>query len=190
MLQVYTGTGKGKTTAAIGLTIRAYGAGKNIYIMQFMKSLFYSEQDVLKNMSPHIFLETSGKPFFIAEEGMLSDAEKKAWGDEVVIFPKGKPPKDYVSMIKKGFRKAVTEALSGKYFLVIFDEINVALFFELVSRKEMEEFLLKLPPTIELVCTGRNAPKWLIERADLVTEMKEIKHYYQNGTVARKGIEN
>ena len=76
MLQVYTGNGKGKTTAAIGLAIRALGAGKRVYIMQFMKSLAYSEQDILKGFAPRLCLETSGKPFFLAEEGMLTDAER------------------------------------------------------------------------------------------------------------------
>ena len=190
MIQVYTGTGKGKTTAAIGLAIRAIGAGLRVYIMQFMKSLAYSEQGVLRAMSPKITLKTTGKPFFIAEEGMLTDEERAAWGDDVVSFPKGKPPADYVKMIEGGFDEAAKAVLSGDYQLVILDEINVALFFGLISRECVESFIDMLPPSVELVMTGRNAPDWLIERADLVTDMHEVKHYYERGIEARKGIEN
>jgi cob(I)alamin adenosyltransferase len=190
MLQVYTGTGKGKTTAAIGLSIRAIGAGMRVYIMQFMKGLAYSEQQVLRSFAPELVLKTTGKPFFVAEEGMLTPEEKAAWGDDVVIFPPGKPPADYVKMLEKGFDEAAREASSGKYGLVILDEINVALFFGMIKRERVEKMLDSIPDGIEVVCTGRNAPDWLIDKADLVTEMKEIKHYYQKGIEARKGIEN
>ncbi|MBQ1914620.1 MAG: cob(I)yrinic acid a,c-diamide adenosyltransferase [Selenomonadaceae bacterium] len=190
MLQVYTGNGKGKTTAAIGLAIRALGAGKRVYIMQFMKSLAYSEQEVLKGFAPQLCLETSGKPFFIAEEGMLTDEERKEWGEEVVVFPKGKPPADYVLLMENGLRRAKQKALEGQYDLIILDEINVALAFDLISRENLEDLLEKIPPEAEIVCTGRKAPKWLTDRADLVTDMREVRHYYQRGILARKGIEN
>ncbi len=190
MLQVYTGNGKGKTTAAIGLAVRALGAGMRVYVMQFMKSLAYSEQKILSGFSPKLILETSGKPFFIATEGMLSDEEREAWGDDVVVFPKGKPPKEYVDCLQEGFLKAGKEILSGKYSLAIMDELNTALFFELIGRAQVEELLDILPYDTELVITGRGAPEWLIERADLVTDMKEVKHYYSKGIEARPGIEN
>lgn len=190
MLQVYTGTGKGKTTAAIGLSMRALGAGMHVYIMQFMKGLAYSEQQVLRSFAPKLVLKTTGKPFFVAEEGMLTEEERAVWGDEVVIFPPGNPPADYVKMIEEGFEEAAREACSGKYGLVILDELNVALFFGLIDRARVEKLLDSVPAETELVLTGRNAPDWLMERADLVTEMKEIKHYYQKGIEARKGIEN
>ncbi|BAL84846.1 putative cob(I)yrinic acid a,c-diamide adenosyltransferase (plasmid) [Selenomonas ruminantium subsp. lactilytica TAM6421] len=114
MLQVYTGNGKGKTTAAIGLAIRALGAGKKVYVMQFMKSLCYSEQKVLQGFAPVLTLRTSGKPFFIAEEGTLSKELQDKYGDTVVIFPKGKPPQDYIELINTGFaevRRAVSPIL-------------------------------------------------------------------------------
>jgi cob(I)alamin adenosyltransferase len=190
MIQIYTGAGKGKTTAAIGLTIRALGADKRIFFMQFMKGLAYSEQNILKNLSKNLVLKTTGKPFFIAEEGMLSEKQKKDWGDEVVIFPAGKPPADYIALMEAGFQEVVEAALAKKYDMLILDEINVALFFKLLSRKAVEQFLLVCPPEIEIVMTGRNAPAWLIARADLVTEMQEIKHYYTKGIQARLGIEN
>ena len=190
MLQVYTGNGKGKTTAAIGLAIRAIGAGMRVYIMQFMKSLAYSEQPILRSFSPQLVLETSGKPFFIAEEGMLSEEERAAWGDDVVVFPPGAPPADYVELIDKGFRAASRQILSGEYRLAILDEMNVALFFGLIRREAVEELLDHVPPDTELVLTGRGAPDWLTSRADLVTEMMEIRHYYEKGIPARLGIEN
>ncbi len=190
MLQVYTGNGKGKTTAAIGLAIRALGAGKRVYIMQFMKSLAYSEQEVLKGFAPQLYLETSGKPFFIAEEGMLTEEERKEWGKDVVVFPKGNPPADYVRLMENGLQRAEQEALEGKYDIIILDEINVALAFDLISRAALEEVLEKTPPDAEVVCTGRKAPKWLVDRADLVTDMREVRHYYQRGILARRGIEN
>ena len=190
MLQVYTGSGKGKTTAAIGLAVRSLGAGSQVYIQQFMKSLAYSEQKILQSFAPQLILETTGKPFFIATEGMLSDEEKTAWGDEVVIFPKGQPPADYVAMMHEGLIKAKKATISGSYGLVILDEINVALYFDLLTRMDVEEILSNVPPHTEIVCTGRGAPDWLIDRADLVTEMREVKHYYAKGIIARRGIEN
>lgn len=190
MLQVYTGAGKGKTTAAIGLAVRALGAGMRVYMMQFMKGLAYSEQEVLRGFFPRLVLDTTGKPFFIAEEGMLSDEERAAWGEDVVIFPKGKPPEDYVNMIGEGLDCAVRELLSQRYGLAILDELNVALFFGLITRERIESFLKVVPTQTEIVITGRGAPDWLLERADLVTEMREVKHYYQRGVEARKGIEN
>lgn len=189
MLQVYTGNGKGKTTAAIGLAIRAIGAGMNVYIMQFMKSLAYSEQKVLQERFPELTLRTSGKPFFIAEEGNLSKHSLDKLGENVVIFPKGKPPQDYVDLIREGFAKAAEALVSGEYGLVILDELNVALHFGLIGRDTVEELLNKVPENVELVLTGRCAPNWIIERADLVSEMKEVKHYYANGVEARKGVE-
>lgn len=189
MLQVYTGNGKGKTTAAIGLAMRAVGAGFNVYIMQFMKSLAYSEQKVLQKI-PNITLKTSGKPFFIAEEGMLDAKMRAAFGDSVVIFPKGKPPKDYVELIKKGLADAQAAIKSKKYQLLILDELNVALAFALVGKDDVLSLLGSVPNDIEIVLTGRNAPAWLIERADLVTDMQEVKHYYTKGVAARRGIED
>ena len=190
MLQVYTGKGKGKTTAAIGLAIRSLGAGHRVYFLQFMKSLAYSEQEVLKGFSPKLQLRTTGKPFFVAAEGMLSEEEEAKWGDKVVIFPPGNPPADYVAMIAEEFAAAKAEILAMSPDLVVLDEVNVALFFDLLPREVIESLLDELPKSTEVVCTGRNAPQWLLDRADLITEMKEIRHYYTKGVEARKGIEN
>ncbi len=190
MLQVYTGNGKGKTTAAVGLAIRALGAGMRVYMMQFMKSLAYSEQKILQDFYPRLVLETSGKPFFIAKEGMLTEEEREAWGDDVVIFPEGNPPREYVDCLTAGFSAARQKILSGQFPLAVLDELNVALFFGLIEREKVERLLSDIPDSVELVITGRGAPAWLLERADLVTDMREIKHYYSKGIEARAGIEN
>jgi len=91
---------------------------------------------------------------------------------------------------REGRRRAADAAATGEYQLVILDEINVALAFGLLQKEQMEHFLEILPLETELVCTGRNAPQWLLDRADLITEMKEVRHYYERGIPARKGIEN
>lgn len=188
-VQVYTGDGKGKTTAAIGLAIRAVGAGKKVLLLQFMKSKVYSEHNVLPDI-PGITLETVGKPFFIIQKGMKTQEELKRWGDEVVVFEAGNPPADYVKLIEKGYERARAAVSSGDYDVVILDEYNMALFFDLISWKKTKDLLEKRNPQVELIFTGRGAPKELLEAADLVTEMKEIKHYYTKGVNARLGIEN
>lgn len=190
MLQVYTGNGKGKTTAAIGLAIRSLGAGHRVYFAQFMKSLAYSEQSVLKQFAPQLILETTGKPYFIAKEGMLTDEQIRAFGDAVRIYKPGHPPADYVEMARGLLAKVQSAAASSRFDLIVLDEINMALFYELITRSELEEFLAAMPAETEIVCTGRSAPDWLLDRADLITEMKEVRHYYQKGVEARKGIEN
>lgn len=152
MIQVYTGNGKGKTTAAIGLAIRALGAGHRVFMMQFMKGLAYSEQGILREMS-NMTLETSGKPFFVAEEGMMDKKARELLGEDVVIFSKGKPPADYVSLLTSGFNRVMDVVAKQKADLVILDEINIALFFGLIQRTQMEKLLQILPAQTELVCT-------------------------------------
>lgn len=189
-VQVYTGNGKGKTTAAIGLAIRALGAGKRVLLLQFMKSKVYSEHNILPQISPDLHLETLGKPFFVAKEGSLTAEELAKWGSEVVVFPPGKPPADYVAVAVQGIARAKEAVSNGKYDLVILDEINVAMLFELVSWQQVKDVINSKLENVELVLTGRGASPELIERADLVTEMREVKHYYQQGVAARLGIEN
>ena len=176
-VQVYTGEGKGKTTAAIGLAIRAIGAGKKVLFLQFMKSKVYSEHTILPTLT-NLTLETVGKPFFIIKEGMKSKDELAKWGDEVVVFESGNPPKDYVALIEKGYERALAAISSGEYDLVV------------LTWDKTKALLDARHPETELVFTGRGAPQELIDEADLVTEMKEIKHYYLQGVMARKGIEN
>ena len=187
-IQVYTGNGKGKTTAAIGLAVRAIGAGKRVFFLQFMKSLAYSEQIVMARLDG-ITLKTVGKPFFIAEEGTFSAEKLQKWGDEVVVFPKGQPPAAYLTLIQSGVKLELA-ALADNYDVVILDEYNVALHFGLVTAADTNRLLAARRCETELVFTGRGATTELIDCADLVTEMKEVKHYYNQGVVARQGIEN
>ncbi len=189
-VHVYTGNGKGKTTAAIGLTIRALGAGKKVMFLQFMKSKVYSEHKILPGISPNLTLETIGKPFFIVKEGSLTEEELAKWRHKAVVFPPGHPPREYVDLIAKGMNRAREALTGGEFDLVVLDELNVALSFDLVTWEQVSELIDSKAPGVELVITGRGAPSELIEKADLVTEMREVKHYYAQGVEARKGIEN
>ncbi len=190
-VQVYTGNGKGKTTAALGLAIRALGAGKRVLFLQFMKTLEYSEHKVMAKLGPNLIVDSVGKPFFIAKEGMLSDEECQKWQDKIVIFPPGQPPADYLDIVAAGLKRAKEAVQSGEYDLVVLDEVNCALYFGLLEWKNLLALIDSKTPNTELVLTGRGASRELIERADLVTEMKEIKHYYSTqGVEARLGIEN
>jgi cob(I)alamin adenosyltransferase len=189
-VQVYTGDGKGKTTAAIGLTIRALGAGKRVAFLQYMKAVGYSEHKILRNLSPNLFHKTIGKPFFIAKEGSLSDAEIRKYASGCVVFSEGNPPSEYVRLIEEGVALAKECLTGGAYDLVVLDELNCALFFGLVSWETVRDLMETRSPKTELVITGRGAPQALLDAADLVTEMREIKHYYERGVPARVGIEN
>lgn len=189
-VQVYTGNGKGKTTAAIGLAIRALGAGWRVFFLQFMKGKVYSEHHLLPLLSPQLTLETLGKPFFIAREGEVSAEELAKWGKEVVVFPPGQPPQEYLALMQKGIERARKAVSSGEYDLVILDEIIMALYFDLISWQQLEDLIHSRHETVEVVLTGRGAPPELLAQADLVTEMREVRHYYQQGVEARLGIEN
>lgn len=189
-IQVYTGNGKGKTTAAIGLAIRALGAGKKVLFMQFMKARSYSEHNILPSVSPNLKLVTLGKPFFVIKEGAMPEAELEKWRKQAVIFPPGHPPEEYVQLIKGGIDQAMEAVTGDEYQVVILDEINVALSYGLAHWADVRSLLENKGEGVELVLTGRGAPKELIEMADLVTEMREIKHYYTQGVMARRGIES
>ena len=165
-IQVYTGNGKGKTTAAFGLALRASGAGLKVYIGQFCKGREYSELKAFKNI-PNVTLKQFGTPEFIM----------------------GKPSKKDYERAKKGFEEVKRIIQSDKYDVVILDEANIAISLGLISVDELLKVIKDRPKNIEIVITGRNAPEKLLEAADLVTEMKEIKHYYKKGVHAREGIE-
>ncbi len=167
-IQVYTGNGKGKTTAALGLALRAAGAGLKVYFAQFIKGMDYSELHSIKKLSENITLKQYGRECFIYKE----------------------PDKADVKEARNGFEEVSKIVLEGKHEIVVLDEINIAIYYKLISVAEVLELIDNKPENVELVLTGRNVDKKIIERADLVTEMKEIKHYYQNGIRARKGIES
>ncbi|NLW25022.1 MAG: cob(I)yrinic acid a,c-diamide adenosyltransferase [Clostridia bacterium] len=189
-VQVYTGNGKGKTTAAIGLAIRALGAGKKVLFLQFMKTNTYSEHKILPNISPNLTIKTIGKPFFVARKEDLDPEIRAQWENKCVIFEPGNPPQEYVDLISQGIEEAKKALQNQEYDLVILDEINVSMYFELAPVKKVLELIEEKSPEVELVLTGRNCPQEIIDRADLVTEMREIKHYYTQGVQARVGIEN
>ena len=166
-VQVYYGDGKGKTTAAIGLAIRAAGCNLNVFIAQFIKGLQYSEIKCLKKLNQNIILKQYGRGCFI----------------------KNKPTEDDIVAAKKGLNEIKEIMLSEKYDVIILDEITIAEYFGLLDTSEILELIRLKPQNVELILTGRKASKQIIEAADLVTEMKEIKHYYTSGVLARKGIE-
>lgn len=166
-VQVYTGDGKGKTTAALGLAMRAFGAGLNVYIAQFVKGMKYSEQETFKVLSGHLTVKQYGRGCFI----------------------KGDPTEEDITAAKAGLKEVREIMLSGKYQVLILDEANIATFYNLFSVDDLLKLIKDRPDDLELIITGRRADPRVIEAADLVTEMKEIKHYYQEGVIAREGIE-
>ncbi|MEW5815337.1 MAG: cob(I)yrinic acid a,c-diamide adenosyltransferase [Spirochaetota bacterium] len=166
-VQVYTGNGKGKTTAALGLTLRAAGAGLKVYIGQFLKTGTYSEIKALERFRDLVVVEQFGGSGFIT----------------------GKPTERDIQRAQKGLKRVLEVVEGGGFNLVILEEINVALKLNLISLDMVVELLDKRPGNVELVLTGRDAHAAIIERADLVTEMKAIKHYYTKGVRARTGIE-
>lgn len=166
-IHVYTGDGKGKTTAALGLALRSAGAGKNVFIGQFVKGMHYSELNALDRFSDRITLKQYGRECFIHDEPVSEDIEAA----------------------RRGLNEMAEILQSGQYSLVILDEATIAVFYKLFSSDELIDVISKRHPKTEVVVTGRKADQRLIETADLVTEMQEVKHYYSKGVEARKGIE-
>lgn len=168
LVEVYTGNGKGKTSAAFGLALRAVGRGLKVFVIQFIKGGFdYGELHVLNGL-PNITLKAFGRGKFITS----------------------KPPDEEDVKLAHGALTLAKEIVqNGKYDIVILDEVNVALHLKLITLHDVVELIKNKAENVELVLTGRDAPKPLIELADLVTEFKEIKHPFNKGYGARKGIE-
>jgi cob(I)alamin adenosyltransferase len=166
-VQVYTGDGKGKTTAALGLALRAAGAGLKVFIGQFIKSAPYNEIKALERFSDLITIKQFGRGCFI----------------------RGNPCQADIDLARLALEAIGAALRSGEYDVVIADEANVARGCKIVSEDDLIALIESRPPHVELVLTGRNAPAAVIERADLVTEMKAVKHYYDKGILAREGIE-
>jgi cob(I)alamin adenosyltransferase len=167
-VQIYTGNGKGKTTAALGLTMRAVGSGKKVFIGQFVKGMKYSEIQTLESRFPEVPVKQYGLRCFIHE----------------------KPTKDDIDSAQAGLEEVSQIITGGEYDVVILDELNIALHYMLFSVQEVLDIIARKPKQVELVITGRYAPQELLDVADLVTEMKEVKHYYTQGVQGRKGIES
>lgn len=165
-IHLYTGNGKGKTTAAIGLAVRAAGADKKTFIAQFVKGMHYSELESLKRF-PEIEIHQFGLDCFIVNEPTQKDIDAARHG-----------------------LNTVSAIISNKqYDVIILDEVCIALYYKLFSMEEFLDVLKLKPDETEIVMTGRYATQQLMDVADLVTEMKEVKHYYSCGVEARKGIE-
>jgi cob(I)alamin adenosyltransferase len=167
LVQVYTGNGKGKTTAAIGLAVRACGHGFTVHMIQFMKGrINYGELETVK-LIPNFEIKQFGRPEFVSKEN---------------------PDPVDIELAQEGFEHAQKIIFSQKYDIVILDEINVAMDFNLISQDEVLSLIEERPKTVELVLTGRHCPREIVRMADYVTEMLEIKHPYNEGTLAREGI--
>ena len=166
-IQVYTGDGKGKTTAALGLSIRAAGAGLKVFIGQFIKMGEYSEIKSLKRFSDCITVEQFG----------------------LGRFYRGKPSPEDISAARKGLHRIREVMASGEYDLIVLEEANVAVKRGFLSVQDLLDLIDIKPDNVEMVITGRNSDPKIIARADLVTEMKNIKHYFDQGQKARIGIE-
>lgn len=169
---VYTGDGKGKTTAALGMALRAAGHGMKVLIVQFIKSFKrYGELKFVKKYDCGIQIKTMGKGYV------------KMKGDV-------HPFEEHVKAAKKTLEFARDQIQSGNYNIIVLDEINIALDKKLLTVREVTDLIGQKPPHVHLVLTGRNAPKKLVQLADLVSEVKEIKHPFKKGILAQKGIEN
>ena len=166
-VQIYTGEGKGKTTAALGLALRAAGAGLKVFIGQFMKGGEYSELKSLERFQDLITVEQYGTVHWVSRQAKEEDRTRAMAGLEQV--------------------KSVVRG--GEYDVVILDEIIVAFRFALLPLQGLIDLIEIRPDSVEMVLTGRGAPEDLIRRADLVTEMREVKHYHSLGAPSRKGIE-
>ena len=168
MVHIYTGNGKGKTTASLGLTVRALGHDFKVYIGQFMKGQRYGELKTLEKLG--VTVERFGTKSCIFSPEHVKDIDRQ--------------------MAKEGYEKVKKIIESGEYDLVILDEICICPFFTLITEEQIRDLIKAKPEETELVLTGRYAPKGLYADADLITEMREIKHYYStDGVLARPGIE-
>lgn len=167
-VHIYTGNGKGKTTSCVGLTLRALGASKKVYFGQFMKDGDYSEIKALRENFSNVVIEQYGIPEFVTNYA---------------------PSDTQINKAQEGFLKAKEAVLSDEYDMVVLDEICVASFMQLIDINDVLELVKNKPHRLELVLSGRYAHNDLIDAADLVSEIKEIKHYYTQGVQARTGIE-
>lgn len=167
LFQVYTGDGKGKTTAALGLALRAVGAGMKVFFGQFVKGMEYGELTSIAQYFPGIVIKQYGRDCFIQNQ----------------------PEAEDVALAKAGLEEIKKVLMSGEFQLVVLDEASIATYFDLFSVDDLISVVSHRVPDVEVVVTGRKADARLIEIADLVTEMVEVKHYYLKGIEARKGIE-
>jgi len=168
LIQVYTGDGKGKTTAAFGLALRAAGKGLKVFIVQFLKGRPYGELESVKKLAPMITVVQSGLDSFVK---------------------KGEPSEEDLKLAHEGLTLAKEAIASGEYDIVVLDEVNIAVELGVLTVEEVMPLLDSKPPGVELVLTGRFAPEEFCGMADLITEMKCVRHCYDKGVPMREGIE-
>lgn len=168
LVQVYFGEGKGKTSAAVGVAFRAAGYGLRSYVIQFMKKSQVGEMKAAEKLRPLVEIEQFGRDVFVTADAITQEDKNLA---------------------NAGLEKARRLLKDSQHDLIILDEINVALYYKLVSLEDMVDIIKHKPDEVELILTGRWAPKQVIELADLATEMVEVKHPYRDGIKARKGID-
>jgi cob(I)alamin adenosyltransferase len=168
LIQVYTGTGKGKTTASLGLAIRAAGHGLKVYMIQFMKGrINYGELNSAEKIEGFT-IEQFGRPDFVDKDN---------------------PAKEDIELAREALARSEEMIMSGEYDMVILDEVNVAIEWNLVQVEEVVEILKKKPKEVEVVLTGRHARREVIDLADLVTELREVKHPFRKGVHSRLGVD-
>ena len=167
LIMVYTGDGKGKTTAAVGQALRALGHGYRVFMIHFLKGKDYGEYLAASHL-PHLTVVKAGRDLFVNREN---------------------PDPVDLELAREGFNQAKKAVCGGEYDLVILDEINVAVDYKLIPEKELLKLLDKKPAAVDLILTGRKATTAVIKRADLVSEILAIKHHYHHGVQSRRGIE-
>lgn len=165
-IHVYTGNGKGKTTAALGLAVRGVSAGKKVFFAQFIKGMAYSELKS-QDFMPNFKIQQFGKNCFIYND----------------------PTEEDVKLARNGLESCKEILKSGEYDIVVLDELNIAVYYKLFTVEEVIETIKSRASHVEVIITGRYADDKLIEIADLVTDMKEVKHYYMQGIESRRGID-
>jgi cob(I)alamin adenosyltransferase len=168
MVQVYTGDGKGKTTAALGLALRASGKGLKVFMIQFLKGRHYGELESCKRLSDRFRIVQSGLDSFVK---------------------KGEPSREDLELAHRGLEIAREAIMSGEYDIVILDEVSVAVLLGVLTTEEVLPLIDDRPDGVEIVLTGRGAPPEFLKRADLITEMTCARHYYDRGVEMREGIE-
>jgi cob(I)alamin adenosyltransferase len=182
LVQIYTGNGKGKTTAALGLGLRAAGHGLKVIMVQFMKTVrYYGEIKAVEKLAPNFEIVQKGKPCTRPDANCMECRE-------CFFHPEEPTPADF-DAARDALKFSRDVIKSGKYEVVILDEILYAVKFELVKSSDVAGLIKAKSPKMHLVLTGGDAPPELIDLADLVTEMRDVKHPFQQGDQARKGIE-
>lgn len=168
LVQVYTGDGKGKTTAAVGLAMRAIGKNLQVFMVQFLKGRHYGELETARRLSDRFKIVQSGLDTFVK---------------------RGEPSQEDLRLAHRGLEIAREAIMSGDYDIVILDEVNVAVDLGVLTVEEVLPLIDDRPEGVELVLTGRGAPEEFLQRADLITEMKNVRHFYDKGVPMREGIE-